>query len=288
MKEYELKQMREFFEQDNNAKKSGGNIDDVEHIPGVIVENGKLIGLGIHILNESVYPIEKFELYLRDKNLTGELNLSNCEDMVFLDVYRNNITSVKAYNMPKMRIFGVQDNNLTSLDVTGLPACQGIDAGKNNLSDIDISKNSELVEFYIHYNEFKKIDISHNKKLKYFYCNDNQIEYLDATNNPLLRHLDATNNPMKEIKALAPQREEILPLNVKALEGGYIGLKFNPVYTPQWKETGEWQQSYYAYPIEGYEFEGWYEDDNKVSDEVIWIDNYGSSRELVAKFCKKI
>lgn len=287
MKEHELKKMKAFFSQDNNAAKAGGSIDDVEHIPGVIVKDNKLIGLGIHILNESVYPIEKFELYLRDKNLSGELDLSECKDMIFLDVYRNNIASVKCYNMPKMRIFGVQDNDLTSLDVTTLPACQGIDAGKNKISEIDISKNSELVEFYIHYNEFKKIDISHNKKLKYFYCNDNHIEYLDATNNPLLRHLDATNNPMKEIKALAPQTEKPLPLNIKASEGGYIGLKFNPVYTPQWKETGEWQQRYYAYPIDGYEFEGWYENNKKVSDDAVWIDVYGTSRKLVAKFYKK-
>ena len=288
----DLERMKAFFAQADekgvmNVEKAGGSLDDIENIPGVIVENSKLIGLGIHILNEDVYPIQRFELFLRDKGLCGHLDLSGCEDMVFLDVYRNRITSVDAHNMPSMRIFGVQDNELIELDPTELPSCQGIDAGKNKLRTIDLSRNVELVEFYIHFNEFEEIDLSHNPKLKYFYCNHNHITHLDTTNNPLLRHLDATDNPMKKIYALAPQREERLPLTVKAESGGCVGLKFNPVYTPQWKETGEWQQSYYAYPDEGYSFEGWYNKDGKLLyQEAVWIDNYGTSREITARFVK--
>ena len=40
-----------------------------------------------------------------------------------------------------------------------------------------------------------------------------------------------------------PQREEKLPLELFAEEGGCVGINFNPVYNAQWKETGEWQQS---------------------------------------------
>lgn len=114
---------------------------------------------------------------------------------------------------------------------------------------------------------------------------NNQVSKLDTTCNPLLRHLNATGNPIKEIHSLAPQREEQLPLTVVAGEGGYVGLKFNPVYNAQWKETGEWEQSYYAYPLDGYAFEGWYDQDGcLVSTEAVWIDKYGSSREIKAVF----
>lgn len=258
-----------------------------EYPTGVVVENGKLIGLGIHIYNEDVYPIQSFEIYLRDCELTGHLDLAGCRDMVFLDVYRNKITSADVRDMPKMRILGVQSNALAELDVTQLPACQGIDAGKNRLKCLDVSKNPELVELYVNDNEFTEIDLSKNGKLKYFYCHNNHISQLDTTDNPLLRHLDATGNPMKQIKALAPQREEKLPLELYADEGGFVGLKFCPVYNAQWKETGEWQQRYDACPEEGFLFDGWYENGEKVSADAQWIDAYGTSRILTARFIKK-
>lgn len=251
---------------------------------GVVVEDGRLIGFGIHIFNEDVYPLQSFEIYLRNCGLTGSLDLSGCEDMVFVDVYHNRISEIKTENLSSMRIFGVQDNLLTEINASDMPVCQGIDAGMNRLKSIDVTRNPELVELYINDNGFTEINLSHNKKLKYFYCHNNRIERLDTRNNPLLRHLNATGNPMKEILSLAPQREEKLPLEIYAETGGCVGLKFNPVYNAQWKETGEWQQSYYAYPDSGFRFDGWYENGEKVSEKDVWIDDYGTSRILTAKF----
>ena len=251
---------------------------------GIIMENGKIIGLGIHIYNEDVYPLKSFEINLRNCDLIGELDISDCTDMVFLDLYHNRLTSVRSKNMPSMRIFGVQDNLLESMDVSEMPSCQGIDAGMNRLKTIDVSHNPELVELYINDNSFTEIDLSHNPKLKYFYCHNNQMGELDTRSNPLLRHLNATGNPMKVIRSIAPQREEELPLELYAGNGGCVGLKYNPVYNAQWKETGEWQQSYYAYHDEGFHFDGWYENGVKVSDDEIWIDEYGKSRILQARF----
>ena len=254
---------------------------------GVAVENGKIVGFGIHIFNEDVYPLQSFEIYLRNCDLVGSLDLSNYTDMVFLDVYNNRLTGVVSKNMPSMRIFGVQNNQITELDVTEMPACQGIDAGKNKLKSIDVSKNPELVELYINDNDFTEIDLSHNPKLKYFYCHNNRITKLDTTANPLLRHLNASGNPMKSIKSYAPQRETLLPLNLTADKGGCVGLKYNPIYNAQWKETGEWEQTYFAYPDDGYAFDGWYDKSGKkVSTKAEWVDEYGTSRELTAKFKK--
>ncbi len=261
---------------------NNGEIGDIPN--GIVIENGKIIGLGIHIYNEDVYPLKSFEITLRGCDLVGSLDISDCTDMVFLDLYHNKITSVSSKNMPSMRIFGVQDNLLESIDVSEMPSCQGIDAGKNRLKSIDVSHDPELVELYINDNEFTEIDLSHNPKLKYFYCHNNRITELDTRLNPLLRHLNAVGNPMKIIRSLAPQREERLPLELYAGDGGCVGLKFNPVYNAQWKETGEWQQGYYACPDEGFVFDGWYENGMKVSADEMWIDVYGTSRVLSAVF----
>ena len=290
----EIEKLAHFFSQtdDNgvsNAEKAGGDLAAPEKTPGVVCDSeGHFIGFGIHILNESVYPIEKFELFLRDKGLVGDLDLSGCGDLVFLDVYRNKITCAEVEGQRSMRILGLQDNLISELDVHTLAVCQGIDVGKNRLKSLDVSQNGELVEFYIHFNEFTEVDLSHNPKLKYFWCNSNKISRLDTTANPLLRHLDCTDNPLVEVRACAPQREGFAPLTLTADDGGYVGLKFCPVYTPQWKETGEWQQKYVAYPKEGYAFGGWYDEYGaRVSAEREWIDEYGASRELIARFDKQ-
>ena len=252
---------------------------------GIIMQDGKIIGLGIHIYNEDVYPLKSFEINLRNCDLVGALDISDCTDMVFLDLYHNRITSVTARNLPAMRIFGVQDNRLDTLDVSEMPSCQGIDAGMNRLKALDVSRNHELVELYINDNDFTEIDLSHNPKLKYFYCHNNRITTLDTRRNPLLRHLNATGNPLKIIRSLAPQRETSLPLELYAGDGGSVGLKFNPVYNAQWKETGEWQQSYTASPDAGFRFVGWFTPEGTLCSEApVWIDEYGSSRILTAVF----
>ena len=271
---------------ETDKSKSFEESDATETCDGIVAENGKTVGFGIHIFNEDVYPLQSFEIYLRNCNLHGCLDLDGQKDMVFLDLYHNRISSVRCGMLPGMRIFGVQDNQIENLDVTGLPACQGIDAGMNRLKELDVSGNHELVELYINDNAFTGIELSHNPKLKYFYCHNNHMTELDTRANPLLRHLNAIGNPMKSIRSLAPQREEKLALELYAGDGGCIGLKFNPVYNAQWKETGEWQQIYYAYPDEGFCFDGWYENGVKVSEKETWIDEYGTSRILQARFKK--
>ena len=252
---------------------------------GVVVRDGKLIGFGIHIFNEDIYPLQSFEIYLRSCGLTGRLDLSGCRDLLFVDVYHNRIASVDVRGASSLRILGVQDNQLASLDVRDLVSCRGIDAGKNRLSSLDLSRCDELAELYINDNRFSEIDLRSCPKLKYFYCHNNGIEALDTTANPLLRHLNAAGNPMKRIRSLAPQREEPLPLELTADGPGTVGLQFNPVYNAQWKETGEWQQTYYAVPQAGCAFDGWYDPDGALlSREATWQDAYGASRVLTARF----
>ena len=252
---------------------------------GVVEVDGKFVGLGIHILNEDVYPLQSFEIYLRDCDLVGELDLSGCSDVVFIDLYRNRISVVEVADMPALRILGLQGNCIEELDPTELPACQGIDAGMNRLSSIDVSCNPELVELYVNDNELVELDTTRNAKLKYLRCQNNHLRELDVTANSQLRHLYATGNPLKRIVALAPGRDDGAPLALSAAEGGCVGLSFNPIYNAQWKETGEWEQSYHAYPDEGFSFAGWFDGaDALVSEEQDWSDEYGASRELEARF----
>lgn len=252
---------------------------------GVVEVGGKLVGFGIHILNEDVYPLRSFEIYLRDCDLVGRLDLSGCADVVFVDLYRNRLTSVDVADMPSLRILGLQNNEIEALDPTGLPSCQGIDAGMNRLEAIDVSCNPELVELYVNDNRIEKLDTSRNPKLKYLRCQNNLLRELDTTANLQLRHLYATGNPLTSIRAVAPGGEDDRLLELAAGEGGCVGLSFNPLYDAQWKETGEWEQGYHAYAHDGYAFVGWFDERGTcVSDEQDWFDAYGAARSIVARF----
>ena len=274
---------------DKSYEDADGVIDNrADGLPiGVVEVDGKLAGLGIHILNEDVYPLQSFEIYLRDCDLVGRLDLSDCVDMVFVDLYRNRISSIDVSNMPSLRILGLQGNQIAALDPRELPACQGIDIGMNRLESIDVSRNPELVELYVNDNRLTSLDTSHNAKLKYLRCQNNALTELDTTDNPLLRHLYATGNPLVHIRALAPGDTSDRPLELTAAEGGHVGLSFNPIYNAQWKETGEWEQSYHAYPRNGFVFAGWYDENGSLlSREADWVDEYGTSRVLRADFTK--
>ena len=277
------------FEAADDATDAASGQSGASDLPiGVVEVDDKLVGFGIHILNEDVYPLQSFEIYLRGCDLVGDLDLSNCTDVVFVDVYRNRISSVEVANMPALRILGLQGNQIEALDPTELPACQGIDIGMNRLASIDVSRNPELVELYVNDNRLTSIDVSHNAKLKYLRVQNNVLAEIDTTANPLLRHLYATGNPLASIKALAPGHDERLPLELYAEGGGCVGLSFNPIYNAQWKETGEWEQSYHAYADEGFVFAGWFdENDQRVFDDADWMDEYGTSRILIARFSKE-
>ena len=252
---------------------------------GIVYRDGMLAGFGIDIWNEDIYPIKEFEIYFRNCGLVGSLDLSNCSDLLFVDVYHNAIEAIDVTGDSALRILGVQDNHIGALDVRSLCSVQGIDAGKNRLQQLDVSQNPELVELYINDNQITEIDLSKNPKLKYFYCHNNQLILLDTIANPQLRHLDATGNPMKTILSLAPQKEERMPLELHAEGAGTVGLCFKPVYDAQWKETGEWQQTYFAYPEDGAVFEGWYDRSGTLlSEDAVFQDTYGESRVLTAKF----
>ena len=269
---------------DSTAKDRSFETAEGRH-DGVVVVDGKLIGFGIHIFNEDIYPLQSFEIYLRNCDLVGKLDLSGCGDLLFVDVYHNRLSAVDISGAEALRILGLQDNQIEVLDVCDLRACQGIDAGMNRLTALDVSQNGELVELYVNNNRLTAIDLSGCPKLKYFYCHNNGIDFLDTKANPLLRHLNATGNPLKRILSLAPQRDEPLPLELTAGNGGCVGMKFNPVYNAQWKETGEWQQTYYAYPDEGRRFAGWFDPEGHLlSTDEAWQDAYGMSRVLSARF----
>ena len=109
---------------DTTAKDRSSEAAEGRH-DGVVIVDGKLIGFGIHIFNEDIYPLQSFEIYLRNCDLVGRLDLSGCGDLLFVDVYHNRLSVVDVSGVEALRILGLQDNQIEALDVCDLHACPG-------------------------------------------------------------------------------------------------------------------------------------------------------------------
>ncbi len=142
----------------------------------------------------------------------------------------------------------------------------------------------ELLCLDVSDNALTKLGLARAPKLQDLSCQNNRLSELDLRANPLLRFLNAADNPCKRILALAPGRDRKFPLELSAADGGTVGLKFQQVYD-MLRESGKWQQSYHAYPDKGRQFVAWKNGFGEVlSEEPVWIDEYGASRMLTAVF----
>ena len=107
---------------------------------------------------------------------------------------------------------------------------------------------------------------------------DKNIKILDCTDNPLIfikSNVPSDSWERQEKTASSECAEDELIL--RACQGGTVGLKYSP-------QEG---QQYYAYADEGYKFDGWYDVlGDRLSKEVVWIDAYGTGREIFAMFVK--
>lgn len=122
-----------------------------------------------------------------------------------------------------------------------------------------------------------KLDVSRGENIVELYVQNNMIEELDISNNKLVRIFDCTGNPLRYIKSCAPGSEGGASLIIEAGKGGNVGLKYAPD-----------EQQYFAYPAEGYMFDGWYDVlGDRVSKEAVWTEAYGRSREIFALFREK-
>lgn len=119
-----------------------------------------------------------------------------------------------------------------------------------------------------------KLNVSRGENLVEIHVQNNMITELDLTENKKLEVLDCTGNPIKKFKACAPDGRGIFLIELGAVKGGTVGVKFAPGY-----------QTYIATPDEGYEFSGWYDElGDRVSINSVYEDTYGASRLLIAWF----
>ena len=168
----------------------------------------------------SYFPDENFSAYLFDNfdlDHNGYLSESECNDVTAIEVYTENIASLKGIevfkNLQSLNCGGPFWNYygfglLTSLDLRGNPALTSVYCSGNQLTSIDISHNPALTELSCDYNQLESLDVSYNPALVSLACsfNFNNLTALDVSNNHALTELgcsynhlatlDLSNNPV--------------------------------------------------------------------------------------------
>ena len=90
------------------------------------------------------------ELYIRDKNLEGELDLKEFVNLERIDCSFNQLTTLKLTNLKKLKRIDCNDNYLTNFDYGCLSdELIFLDLASNNLAQQDLTVFSHLINLRV-------------------------------------------------------------------------------------------------------------------------------------------
>ena len=175
-------------------------------------------------VNAATFPDENFRKYVSanfDTDSNGVLSDSEIEAATFVDISRNNISSLKGIeyltaledlscsgnqltsldmnsNVNLMSLY-CNDNQLASLDISKNTKLWYLDCGNNRLPSLDVSNNTSLVQLLCNANQLTDLDVSNNAALLLLYCGGNMIKNLDVSRNYALTSLTCSGNRLKSL-----------------------------------------------------------------------------------------
>jgi len=132
-----------------------------------------------------------------DTNNDGEIQVSEAEDVLWLNVSSKNIFSLEGIqsfvNLERLELFG---NELTSLDLSQNTNIEYLECGFNEITNLDFSQNINLSSLFCVHNQLSNINITQNTALISLYCSINQLTGLDVSQNPNLEFLRCVSNQL--------------------------------------------------------------------------------------------
>ncbi|CAI2180889.1 20223_t:CDS:2 [Funneliformis geosporum] len=118
-------------------------------------------------------------LTIGNKNLEGELDLSDFINLRELDCSHNHLVSLEINNCYNLREIKCYKNKLNRLDLSQLTNLEKLDCPYNQLIILNVNNCSQLKNLRCGCNQLIKLDITSLSRLKKLSCNNNYIENLD-------------------------------------------------------------------------------------------------------------
>jgi hypothetical protein len=159
-----------------------------------------------------------------DLNGDGEIQVSEAENVIYLSVTSQNISSLQGIesfinivqlscNFNQLTSLDVtqnlsleslrcQNNQLTSLDVTQNVSLEGLECDNNLLTSLDVTQNVSLKWLKCNNNLLTSLDVTQNLSLEILWCRFNQLTSLDVTQNLSLEALICENNQLSNLDVI--------------------------------------------------------------------------------------
>ena len=135
-----------------------------------------------------------------DINNDGEIQVSEAEAVLYLNVTSENISSLEGIqSFINLEDLLCGSNNITSLNLSQNSNLIWLFGYENQLTNLDVSQSPNLEYILIDNNQLTDLDITQNSNLKRLWCVNNMLTSLDVTNNYNLRILDLENNALSNI-----------------------------------------------------------------------------------------
>lgn len=155
-----------------------------------------------------------------DTNMDGEIQVSEAEAVIELDVAAKNIGSLEGIqSFINLIVLECNANDLSALDVTQNIELEVLICTGNPITSLDVTQNTNLVELSCSNdltsldvtqnlnleilrcggNQLTSLDVSQNINLVTLFCYLNQLTELDLSQNPNLYHLWSYNNPLNNL-----------------------------------------------------------------------------------------
>lgn len=146
-----------------------------------------------------------------DTNGDGEIQVSEAEAVINLDVGLRNISSLEGIqsfiNIEKLYC---DNNHLDALDISQNIKLVELHCYANEISHLDVTQNTQLKSLRCQINHLTHLDVSQNLNLEDLHCSSNQLTVLDISQNSKLERLDFSNNSLEDIDITQNLNLEIL------------------------------------------------------------------------------
>ncbi len=203
--------------------------------------------------SNNLYTIWSVPSYNKiDTNNDGEIQISEAQDIQWLDVSSASITNMSGIeNFTNLKYLNCKYNslntlnlsqllnlealncfssNISSINVTNLNNLKNLSCGSNNLSNLNLQGVNNLIKLNCSYNLLNNLDISNLLQLQELSCGHNQLVILNlaglnnisnlSCNSNQLQNLDVSN--LLNLQNIDCSNNNIINLNVQNL----INLKY--------------------------------------------------------------
>lgn len=138
------------------------------------------------------------ELTCRKKKIKDITGIEYLTELKFLDLTRNQLTSVDLSKNTKLEEIFLGNNALEYLDISNCSALTHLEVFMNELEAIDVSNNPLIEELWADLNSLTDIDLSKSAELTDLRVNHNDLTAIDISNSPKLAKLEINENPLSD------------------------------------------------------------------------------------------